>query len=168
MTCKGKQNDCGCGGSALVTGIPCNQTEECAKEPCSEIFCEECLVHCQPEISISLGDGGIFVVKQGERLDSIIQRMMIQMANSDHLINAAVGLRLLNKTNTTITIGWNITAGATYTIEWVEGVNTYTDDIGSVTQHQLINLIPNTTYSIKLICNEDDAESVVIKIKTNA
>jgi len=46
-------------------------------------------------------------------------------------------------------------------------VNTYTEIIGSVTQHQLINLIPNTEYFIKLICNEDNAESVVMKIKTN-
>lgn len=166
MTCK-TTNDCGCGGSPLTTGTPCNQTEECAKEPCSEVFCEECIVHCQPEINVSLGDGGLFSIKQGERWDTIIQRLMIQMANPDHLINAAIGLRLLRKTNTTITLGWSITTGATYTIEWAEGVNTYTDDVGSVTQYQLINLIPNTEYSIKLICNEDNAESVTIKIKTN-
>lgn len=166
MACK-KTVDCGCGGNPLMTGTPCNETEECAKEPCSEVFCEECLAHCQPEISVSLGNGGSFIVKQGERLDSIIQRMMVQMANPNYLSKAAVGLRLLRKTNTTITLSWICATGATYTIEWAKGVNTYTEIIGSVTQHQLINLIPNTEYFIKLICNEDDAESVVMKIKTN-
>ena len=92
---------------------------------------------------------------------------MVQMANPDYLSKAAVGLRLLRKTNTTITLSWICATGATYTIEWAKGVNTYTEIIGSVTQHQLINLIPNTEYFIKLICNEDDAESVVMKIKTN-
>lgn len=165
--CSQNNSGCGCGGTPLVTGTPCVSTGDCAKEPCSELFCEECIVHCQPEISVVLSETETFTINNGDRFDEIIQKLMIQLRSADCLSSAAIGLRLISKTSTSITISWKIVAGFTYTLEWVKGATIYTQNVEDLTQYQILNLSADTEYQIKLICNETDCESVIIKIKTN-
>lgn len=163
MSCQGKP--CGCSEQGLTT--PVNTLAECAKEPCSEIFCEECITHCQPEISITLEGGLVFAVSQGARLDEVIQGLMLMHIAPECLATAPVGLRLVSKSQTSILLKWKNLTGSTYTIEYTDGITPLTVNVGSAGQYQFINLSANTMYTIQIKCNETDCYSVAMKIKTN-
>lgn len=160
---------CGCGDQPLPSLAPCNQTGPCAGEPCAELFCEECIVHCQPDMSVAIPGGPIVItITQGMRWDEIIQTLMTALATPACLGESVVGLKVLGKTSDTITIKWVGTAGVNYTIQWQEGINIHTVVVHDVYQYQIINLIPDTTYTIKIITENGPCESVVLTVKTLA
>lgn len=160
---------CGCAEEALTTGSPCNNTGDCEKEPCSELFCEECIIHCQPEISVPLPNNEIFTIAQGARWDEIIQRLMILSSNPSCINDAPVGLRLMCKTTTSIRIQWvpSTTCPTEYEVSWTKS-NTQTN-IGTTenTEFEIINLTPNTEYAITVTDKVSGCSSVTMKILTN-
>jgi len=160
---------CGCADKALVTPPPCDTSGECVGEPCSEIFCEECIAHCQETYQITIG-GEIFTVTQGERLDDILQRLLIFMANPACAPTAAVGLGVLSKTSTTIKIAWTGSTTETYKIAYSDGVNpagSITVAVGLLSQ-EITGLIPDTTYTIGILTVSSGCNSVEMLVKTKA
>lgn len=167
MSCN-KNKPCGCGDQPVSTPPPCSQLGPCAGEPCSEMFCEECIVHCQPDIFVELEGDIPITITQGMRWDEIIQTLMIAHVDPSCVGQSAVGLKLLSKTSTTITIKWVPVAGVNYTVTWQEGLNIYTATVHDVSQYTMINLLPGTLYSVKLVTESGPCESVTMQITTNA
>jgi Fibronectin type III domain len=166
MSCNNSK-PCGCKDQALNTPPPCNTSGPCAGETCSELFCAECIVQCQPDISVT-GENLNVVIPQGMRLDEIIQTLLVNMVAPECVGVSAVGLKLTSKSSTTITIRWVAIAGVNYTVTWQEGINVTTAVVHDVTSYTLTNLIPDTEYTVKLVTEAGPCESVTMTIKTNA
>ena len=74
--CKCEPKYCGCADKAVPVAPPCGQgTDDCpVPEPCAETFSAECIIYTgdtMPEYGISKGD----------RLDDIIQRIVLYQVN---------------------------------------------------------------------------------------
>lgn len=83
MSCnctKCEPNKCGCSDSALTN--PCTYTD-CGPtgERCSESIGAECVVWTGPTSEVVDGGGDAFVISEGERLEQVLQRMMLVLAN---------------------------------------------------------------------------------------
>jgi hypothetical protein len=78
-TCN-SSDPCGCQDHGLTT--PCSYTDcvDPTTERCTEVTCAECVTWCGPTSEIENGDGDTFVIQAGERLDSILQRIMHVLA----------------------------------------------------------------------------------------
>lgn len=102
----GHKVPCGCGDQSLTTPPPCNSSGDCAGEPCSELFNQQCIVYTGPNFNTIVG-GEDFFVNTGDRLDAIIQKMMIGLtAVPADVATAAYGLRFTNITSTGFTLTW--------------------------------------------------------------
>jgi len=156
---------CGCGDYPLGTPPPCNESGPCAGELCSEVFCEECIVHCQPEITFSINQNE-FNIPQGERLDETLQRLFVFLNDPSCITTAAYGLKMLFKTSSSVSLKWKCDLTLDYTLYWQEGLNVYSTSIVGLDTYQIINLIPDTEYTIWLECEDTTCESVRMKIKT--
>lgn len=84
-------------------------------------------------------------------MDEIIQTLMIFLKNDGCVGLSAVGLKLVSKSSTTITIKWVPVAGVNYTVTWQEGINVHTEVVHDVNNYTMLNLIPDTEYTIKLV-----------------
>lgn len=71
--------DCGCNDTALTN--PCGYTA-CGdgNERCDDIQCTECVSYCGTSFQIPTV-GGTLKIETGERLDLIIQKMSLMIAN---------------------------------------------------------------------------------------
>lgn len=164
MSCK-HNKPCGCGDQPLKTPGPCNETEPCNREPCSELFCEDCIIHCQPDISVTIS-GNTLTISQGMRWHDILQQIMCFIMAPNCFGIIAHGLQLLQKTSGSITIKWIGDPATAYDITWQEGQNIYTDTVIAVSTYTIVNLIPDTVYTVKIITNGSQCETVTMTIKT--
>lgn len=165
MSCNNSK-PCGCGDQPLSTPPPCTTTGPCIGESCSELFCAECIVQCQPDLSVTTQNGTV-TIPQGMRMDEIVQTLLIAMVDPICIGVSAVGLKLVNKTSTSITIKWVSVAGVNYTVTWQEGLNIHTAIVHDVNTYTISNLIANTVYKIKLVTEAGPCESVTMTVKTN-
>src|SRR5574344_382614 len=101
MNCKNKSTNCGCSDRAYTTPPPCNTAGECEGELCSELFCEECVTHCRTSSSY-LG----FSINKNDRLDYILQKLVVKVLNSTSGVNTIYGLKVLNEYATSIQIAF--------------------------------------------------------------
>lgn len=146
----GHTTPCGCGDTAIPSAPPCTTSGPCAGEPCAELFCEECIVHCQVGMTVDIG-GNTFVIPEGARLDQILQLLFTHLDNPACTASVAHGLRLTGLTDTGVTINWTGDELLTYTIDWTDGVNPAgTVDVTGVSTYEIINLIPDTEYTISI------------------
>ena len=153
---------CGCADSALTT--PCSYTD-CGPtgERCVESFCAECITWCGPATEVTDGSGNTFVVNEGERMEQIIQRVMLVLANGLGACTSSNGFHApwnvyFGKVNSNdIEIVWASENIDTSTIE-VE-LDTAVNSGGWVSQaaispgvysFKVINLVPNTGYKFRL------------------
>lgn len=166
MSCN-QNKPCGCGDQPLTTPPPCQTTGPCAGESCPELFCAECIVQCQPDLSVTTQNGTV-TIPQGMRMDEIIQTLLIAMVDPTCIGVSAVGLKLVSKNSTSITIKWVGIAGVNYTVTWQEGINVHTEVVHDVNSYTMLNLIPDTEYTIKLVTESGPCESVTMTVKTNA
>ena len=161
---------CGCGDQSLNTPPPCNTTGSCVGEECSELFCEECLLHCGETMVIPQDDPiPDIVIPQGMRLSDFMQLILVRMLNSNCVGTAVLGLAMLEKTTNSIRIKWTGEANRTYTIFWREGSNTYSanvNGIDGINTYQIINLLPDTEYDINIVTYGTTCSSVTLRIKT--
>lgn len=167
MSCNNSNRPCGCNDQPRQTPPPCNVQGSCAGEPCSELFCMECITNCQPELSLIVGKS-VFTLPQGMRLDEFIQYLVMAFANPACIGVAVIGLRLVSKTNTSITIRWKEHPGYNHIVTWQEGTNINTALVTSGSQYTILNLAPNTEYLIKIVTENMNCESMTMKVKTNA
>lgn len=158
---------CGCGDKALTTP-PSSTTGACAGEPCSEIFCQECVAQCQESYAMVIG-GFNFNVAKGERLDEIVQRLLVALADPDGMEFAAVGLRLVATTDEGFTITWSGLDTETYTLYHKKGVEADVTQavVAGVYKATVTGLLADTEYVVWLK-TAGNFESVKMTIKTNA
>ncbi len=70
---------CGCSDTALTN--PCTYTDcSVGSERCDDIQCAECVSYCGTSFQIG-ATGSQIVINSGERLDSIIQKFSMMIAN---------------------------------------------------------------------------------------
>lgn len=166
----GHKVPCGCGDKALTTS-DCSPLENCGaangKEPCSELFCTECISSCTEDISFDIS-GDTLSIPKGTRLDAFMQKMMIFLNNPTCADVAAIGLQAINITDTTVVARWTGDEALTYTVTWQEGLNVTTEDVVGVSTFLIQNLIPDTEYTLKLVAQASGCESVTLTFKTKA
>jgi len=113
----GHKVPCGCGDGSLSTQPPCNASGTCAGEQCSELFCENCIAHCDDDIYVYAGATiGNIEVNKGDRWNVIVQRLLIASANGK-VPDAAVGLHVKSKTSSSVTLRFFGNSAVTYDCE---------------------------------------------------
>jgi hypothetical protein len=162
----GHKVPCGCGDGALKSAPPCSEAN-CAGENCAEVFCQECIANCQPEIEYVIGES-TFVIPAGARLDSILQKLLVFMNDPLCAEVTALGLKTTSIGTDSITIAWDESSipGISYTINWETGGNTVQENVQDITSYTINNLAPDTEYSIYIETNNAPCVSVTLKIKT--
>ena len=165
----GHKVPCGCKDTAFASAPPCNDTGNCAGEPCAEVFCVECIQQCQPDYLQSIG-GNDFIVTQGLSVHAMFQKLLIFLEDGACALTAVLGLRVLSKTDTTIKIAWDLQQIAdTHQIFWTDGVTPGNQVVvAAVDSYQLSGLLPDTEYTIYVNHVTSGCSSVSMTVKTNA
>jgi hypothetical protein len=168
--CKHK-NPCGCNDSAQTTPPPCNEAAPCTGEPCSEVFCQECISYCNDTFSIDLGGASPFTISQGDRLDYILQKLLIQLSGAANCINtAALALHSTLILEDQIDVEWIGSAADQYKVTYKDvstGVSVDSPDLAvGVSSYSIQGLVPASTYEILVTNLTDNCESVTITVKT--
>ena len=164
MSCN-QNKPCGCKEQPLTTAPPCDNTGACEKEPCSEMFCEECIVHCQPAMSIAVGNNTLSI-PQGARLDEVIQRMLLFMADPTCVDTAPKAIRIIHKTSTSIRLRWIGPADGAYAINITDGITPNVINTVASTDWTISNLVPGTEYTIYIENTNVSCSSVVLTVTT--
>jgi hypothetical protein len=179
---------CGCKDHGLTT--PCTYTN-CAtgNERCDDVQCTECVSYCGTSFQVKNSSEDVLKVVTGERLDQIIQKFALMIANgfgagnADNVHHAPYNLYAEAITDTSITVVWNgISTGLTGDLELdiyvdsgggygVSPVNTSTINPSAQTKFVITNLTPNTEHKIKLqskLNAADPQDSVELIVSTLA
>lgn len=189
MSCNncGSTSPCGCKDHALTT--PCGYTDcTVGHERCDDIQCAECVSYCGTSFQVKiLGEGYLILkVEQGERLDSIIQKFALMIANglgvctADNLHHAPYNLYMANITATSADVVWtgvsSLTVGLNifYNIEGSVNPDIQANALTispSVDTYSILNLTPATDYilyieSVDAFSNE--CNSVTLLFSTPA
>ena len=157
---------CGCKDKALVTPPPCDVSDDCAGESCAEVFCEECITHCQDDMEISIG-GATFGVDQGYRLNEVLELLLIFL-NDDSCTSSttAYGLKITQKNSTSMTIAWSGDTALTYQVQWDDGVTPLSQLVTGALSYQIINLAADTLYRVNIVEQGSSCLSVTLKVTT--
>lgn len=157
---------CSCSDTALTN--PCTYTDcSVGSERCDDIQCAECVSYCGTSFQILSGDA-ILQITKGERLDSIIQKFSMILANglgactsnsgTHDPYNVFAGLI----TSSTANILWNGISGSS------TGVNIYTSPqtgggsnvwtlqnsvpiATTIFNYTITNLFASTAYKVKVV-----------------
>jgi hypothetical protein len=158
---------CGCGDKALTTPPPCNVSGPCEGEACAELFDEQCIVHTGPTYQITNSDGFVFTVEKGDRLDTILQGILVQLISTASVPEAATGVRITDITSTGFTIKWKGLDTTTYTIDAEQQSpivnNPITVGLGVYT-YTYINLISGETYNITITDGATQSVTFIITL----
>jgi hypothetical protein len=180
-----KSSPCACQDHGLTT--PCSYydcTDYDAKtghpEHCGEIYCTDCIKRCRNSIQAPNGAGQYLFANNGDKLDTIVQRMFLfatQPACYDLSIPHLWHDPELT-TTTTVTLKWDsIPTGvnaidveyATMAGGWQ--LDTAVDLASNVVEYTVGNvlaLVPNTTYKFRLVSNNGACTSVELIVTTLA
>lgn len=153
-------NSCGCKDTALTN--PCTYTDcSVGSERCEDLQCAECVGYCGTSFQVG-GANGLIKIETGERLDSIIQKFALMIAQgvgpctSDDVLHAPYNLYATDITATTITLQWDGESSLT------TGINVYYNTGGGpvlanptpialgVKTFTITGLAPATSYTIVL------------------
>ena len=152
---------CGCQDHGLTT--PCTYNN-CAtgNERCDDVQCTECVSYCGTSFQVVEGTNTLKVVT-GERVDQIIQKFALMIANgfgagnADNLHHAPYNVYAEAITDTSITVVWNgVSSLSDHLDVFVDSGSGYsqaanTSDIATTsTKFVLTNLTPNTEHKIKV------------------
>lgn len=164
----GHRSKCGCEDVPMTTNNnPCT-TNDCIGDKCVETYCQQCISYCQDDMEFIVGNEELSI-KRGERLDVVLQKMMVFFSNPACAKSTAYGLKSHKIDCTSLTLTWEGDDSLSYSIV-VENM----DLGGSVTtsvpqglyQYDLTNLTPDTNYRLSIITDSTTCESVRINIKT--
>lgn len=161
-SCTNNKKNCGCASKGYTTDYSCVEPPVCQKEPCSEIFSTQCIVNTE-KVSVVINDT-IVTIEQNERLDSIIQKILLCIANPTRANAPKVRVRAI--ASSSITIGWSGKPNGAYTVSReTDGIVT-TEIVENLLEYTFINLSPATEYTIKVKENISSAESVALSVVT--
>jgi len=161
-------NKCGCSDPALTN--PCTYTDcSVGSERCAEVSCAECISYCGTSFQVEgepMEAGGNFLLKveQGERLDSIIQKLALMIAEglgectADNVHHAPYNVYAANITSNSAIILWNGESTLTTQIEvFVDSGSGYVS-AGTVSpavlQLTLTGLTSATDYKVQLVSTD--------------
>ena len=175
---------CGCQDHGLTT--PCTYTN-CAtgNERCDDVQCTECVSYCGTSFQIRVSNtnsphpdqGDVLKVVTGERVDQIIQKFALMIANgfgynngtaksnSDNLNHAPYNVYAEAITSNSITVVWDgISNDTDYFDVVVDNAVVNTSGVTPVqnakTKFVVSNLNPNTEYIIKVQAVEEGIPNV--------
>ena len=160
-TCNNTETNCNnlaCGCADTSQTMPCvyNDCREKGAEQCEEIMCAACISYCADTFEASLGNT-ILQVANGERLDRILQRLVLFMTNASCVDTAPQLVSLGAITSTSIIVEWSgVPGGATVDVEyklpqsggWTTAATALTT---STTSHEITNLTSNTAYQFRVV-----------------
>ena len=159
--CNNTSSDCNnlaCGCADTSQEMPCVY-EDCrvkGAEQCEDIQCAACVSYCADTFEASLG-GNILQIANGERLDRILQRLVLFMTNASCVATAPQLVSLGANTSTTMIVEWSgVPTGSTVDVEyklpssggWTTAVSGLTS---STVAHTITNLTAGTTYQFRVI-----------------
>ena len=175
--CTKCSSNCSCSDTALTNA--CTYTDcSVGSERCDDIQCVECVSYCGT--SFQIGDpSALLQITKGERLDSIIQKFSMMIANglgactSNDLQHDPYNVYAGIITSTTATVLWNgIWSSST-------GVNIYYDTqispsgwtlanaapiVTTVSNYTISNLAASTAYKVKVVDNNNTLSCKPIEI----
>ena len=175
------KSNCGCSDNSVP--MPCTYTDcGVGNERCSDIQCAECVSYCGTTFQV-VTDSGNFKVEKGERLDSIIQKLVLATikgfpgCSADNVHHAPYNLYAETIGSTSVNIVWNGESSETAGIDvqydtlispsgWVTA-NTV-PVAPEVFKFEIKELAPSTNYKIKLVSTDGSStcDSVEILITT--
>lgn len=157
----GNSSPCGCKDHGLIT--PCGYTD-CGpgNERCDDIQCAECVSYCGTSFRIET-EGGTLEIQQGERLDSIIQKLSLIIANglgqctATDVHHAPYNLYAQTIMGTTATIVWGGTSSLSDELDvfyknlttpgpWVQANTTPISPL--VNTYTITGLTPGVNYAV--------------------
>ena len=117
----GNSSPCGCKDHGLST--PCGYTD-CGpgNERCDDIQCAECVSYCGTTFRLET-EGGTLEIQQGERLDSIIQKLSLIIVNglgactATDVHHAPYNVYAQDISGTTATVVWSGTSSLTAALD---------------------------------------------------
>jgi len=175
--CTKCSSKCSCADTALTN--PCSYTDcSVGSERCDDIQCAACVSYCGT--SFQIGDtSNQIVITSGERLDSIIQKFSMILANglgactSNDVQHDPFNVFAGTITSSTANILWNgIYSNST-------GINIYYDTqvnptgwvlanstpiVTTVTNYTITNLVASTAYKVKVVDNGNSSACKPIEI----
>ena len=159
--CNSTTTDCSnlaCGCADTSQTMPCTYTD-CRKdgaESCEEVMCAACLSYCAATFEASLGNT-ILQVANGERLDRILQRLVLFITNSTCVATAPQLVSLGTITSTSVEVEWSgVPSTATVDVEYKKPTSggwttAATGLTTSTTAHTITNLTANTVYQFRVV-----------------
>lgn len=185
--CKCEPKYCGCADKAVPVAPPCGQgTDDCpVPEPCQEIFSAECILYTGDDMPE-------YGIKKGDRLDDIIQRMVLYQLNPGCIrpwegatplvppgndCVAVTGFRSDYISASQVKLVWTASPTAlSYALEFrkvTDATWTYVNPtfLITTTYYTISNLAPCTNYyfRVKSLCLAGGpCSSVVIQLKTKS
>lgn len=178
MSCnctKCSPNKCSCKDSALTN--PCSYTEcPSTAERCDESVSPACVTWTGPETLVEDAQGDTFVIQPGERLEQILQRMMLVLAdglvagNASNSFHAPLNLYIGTITSSSIELLWSGEATGTTSLQvqydtavgssWTTAA-TLTAGVFKAT---ISSLVAETKYKFRIIADNGatQPESVIV------
>ncbi len=159
---------CGCEDKSLTTQKdPCVVEEPCYSSECAEVICTSCVSNCESDFEYQVGSS-VIKFKKGERLDVMMQKILIFSSNVSCLNSAAVGLKVYNVTRDSLVLAFEGFDNNSYTIKAVSSVEGFEQSVDvpqGLYQYKLINLIRDMEYKISVVSNTG-CSSPIITVKT--
>jgi len=175
--CSKCSEKCSCADTALTN--PCTYTDcSVGSERCDDVQCAACVSYCGTSFQIGAA-GSQIVIRSGERLDSIIQKFAMILANglgactSDDLQHDPYNVYAGTITSSTAEIIWDgVWSSST-------GINIYLDTqiapsgwvlqnnqpiVTTVNNYKLTNLLASTAYKVKVTDDGNNAACIPIEI----
>ena len=157
----GHKSPCGCKEKAIT--IETTEPTSC-KEKCSEVFLDSCILHNQPDMTVTI-NGNSFTIKRGERLEQIIQNLVLFLSSGTDYSTAAKEFRIDSYTDSSIEFSWEKQDGYTYSISINDGTEEVLQEVGAVDRYEIINLQEDIDYEFYVLNNETNTKSVTLKFK---
>ena len=175
--CTKCSSKCGCADTALTNA--CTYTDcSVGSERCDDIQCASCVSYCGTSFQIGAANAQI-TITSGERLDSIIQKYAMILANglgsctSNDTQHDPYNVYAETVTNSTISVLWDGIYSSS------NGVNVYIDTqvspsgwvlqntspiVVTTNNFTISNLVASTAYKIKVVDNGNSASCKPIEI----
>tara|TARA_R110001592_G_scaffold315323_2_gene591262 strand:- start:52676 stop:53230 length:555 start_codon:yes stop_codon:yes gene_type:complete len=101
-----KSTPCACRDTGITTPCAYSQCTGVNVEKCAECLCAECITWCQETIEVKDPSNNIFTIAKGERFSAILQRVALFIKNPATATSSVQYLYIVNKTSTSVTLGW--------------------------------------------------------------
>lgn len=162
----GHKVPCGCNDIGNTTPAPCGDGINCPDaNPCSEVFCAECIKYCGETVSYGTGDSEI-TISQGDGYDVVMQKLLLYTIDATCATTVVVGIEVKDSTSSSLTFTWLDNDGP-LVLTLTDGVTTFVQNPTGLLEYTFINLTPDTEYTFSISSGPTFAcQSLKLKTKT--